>query len=323
MVLVTWSLAFSITQSHLFEPTMTSRLYFIQALSSLHIGTGQGADDIDLPVSRDPVTGHPDIPGSGLKGVLRDELKAADRALTDAALGAEDAQGNDAASAVSFGDGRLVCLPVKSLHGTFAWLASVESIRLLGRALDRCGITKPGDIPTVPRGIALTDESALSGDMKTVIINEFSLSVAEEQTAAVTAWAEWLGSTLFTETADIHAFTARFAIVESLVFDFLCEASLPVAARNRIGPNGIVESGALWYEEYVPSEAIFAGVLTAQHGLGRHSMHKAPALLAHVAGSTGERFLQIGGKATTGRGFVRLSFPKDGPMPETNSPAKP
>ena len=303
---------------------MTSRLYFIQTLSSLHIGTGQGADDIDLPVSRDPVTGYPDIPGSGLKGVLRDELKQADRALTDAALGAEDAQGNDAASAVSFGDGRLVCLPVKSLHGTFAWLASSESLRLLGRALDRCGITKPGDVPALPRcSIALTDESALSGDRNTVVLNEFSLSTADDQTAAVTAWAEWLGSRLFTETADLNAFTARFGVVESSVFDFLCEAALPVAARNRIGPNGIVEAGALWYEEYVPAEAIFAGVLTAQHGLGRHSIHKAPALLAHVAGATSERFLQLGGKATTGRGFVRLSFPKEEAKPATTSPAQP
>jgi CRISPR-associated protein Cmr4 len=302
---------------------MTSRLYFIQTLSSLHIGTGQGADDIDLPVSRDPVTGHPDIPGSGLKGVLRDELQKQDRSLTDAALGNEDAQGNDAASAVSFGDGRLVCLPVKSLHGTFAWLASPESIRLLGRALDRCGVARPAAIPIVPAGIALTDESALSGDGRSVILNEFSLSTADGLSTTVTNWAEWLGSRLFDEHADRDSFSARFAVVESSVFDFLCEASLPVAARNRIGPNGVVEPGALWYEEFVPAEAVFAGVLTAQNGLGRHNAHNDKALLAHVAGATGERFLQLGGKATAGRGFVRLSFPDRITTQATISPAQP
>ena len=52
---------------------MNARLTFIQALSSLHPGTGQGAGVIDLPVAREAATGIPYLPGSSLKGVLRDQ----------------------------------------------------------------------------------------------------------------------------------------------------------------------------------------------------------------------------------------------------------
>ena len=47
--------------------------FLLQAVSPLHAGTGQSADIIDLPIARMKSTGIPFVPGSSLKGVLRDE----------------------------------------------------------------------------------------------------------------------------------------------------------------------------------------------------------------------------------------------------------
>ncbi len=51
---------------------MQARLLFTHALSPLHAGTGQGVGVIDLPIAREKATGLPFLPGSSVKGTLRD-----------------------------------------------------------------------------------------------------------------------------------------------------------------------------------------------------------------------------------------------------------
>ncbi|HFE65914.1 MAG TPA: type III-B CRISPR module RAMP protein Cmr4, partial [Chloroflexi bacterium] len=55
---------------------MQAKLMFLHALSPLHAGTGQGVGAIDLPISREKGTDVPIVPGSSLKGVLRDACGA-------------------------------------------------------------------------------------------------------------------------------------------------------------------------------------------------------------------------------------------------------
>ena len=54
---------------------MNARLLFIYAISPLHAGTGQGVGVIDLPIAREKATGIPFLPGSSVKGTLRDLCK--------------------------------------------------------------------------------------------------------------------------------------------------------------------------------------------------------------------------------------------------------
>lgn len=49
--------------------------FLLQAVSPLHAGTGRSADIIDLPIARMRSTGIPFVPGSSLKGVLRDACR--------------------------------------------------------------------------------------------------------------------------------------------------------------------------------------------------------------------------------------------------------
>ncbi len=51
------------------------RAYILHALSPLHAGTGHSADVIDLPIARMKATGIPFVPGSSIKGTLRDARK--------------------------------------------------------------------------------------------------------------------------------------------------------------------------------------------------------------------------------------------------------
>ena len=54
---------------------MQVRIFHLQNLSALHVGTGQGVGIVDLPIARSKATNLPVVPGSGLKGILRDELQ--------------------------------------------------------------------------------------------------------------------------------------------------------------------------------------------------------------------------------------------------------
>src|SRR5205085_7007457 len=105
---------------------MNARLLFTHALSPLHAGMGQGVGVIDLPIAREKATGIPFLPGSSLKGTLRDAYLS--KCANDEqckqkgykVFGPETTNADAYAGAVQFADQRLLLLPIRSLAGTFA-----------------------------------------------------------------------------------------------------------------------------------------------------------------------------------------------------------
>ena len=102
---------------------MTTRLLFIHALSALHAGTSQGVGVIDLPIARETATGLPYLPGSSIKGTLRDsgDIKDDDKQFL---FGPNTEYASDNAGSAQFADARMLLLPVRSLAGTYAWVTS-------------------------------------------------------------------------------------------------------------------------------------------------------------------------------------------------------
>lgn len=112
---------------------MQAKLYFVHALTPLHAGTGQGVGVIDLPIAREKATGIPYLPGSSVKGVLRDASKSSDSAATIAVFGPETENASAHAGALQVADARLLLLPVRSLRGTYAWVTSPLLLRRFQR----------------------------------------------------------------------------------------------------------------------------------------------------------------------------------------------
>jgi len=50
---------------------MRKEYYLLKVLTPLHIGAGQGLGHVDLPIVREAHTNFPYIPGTSLKGALR------------------------------------------------------------------------------------------------------------------------------------------------------------------------------------------------------------------------------------------------------------
>ena len=295
---------------------MNTRIYWLHTLSPTHVGTGRGAGYIDLPIHRDKITGWPLVPGSSFKGVWADHFRATDdNRRTDPKLGlafgrASDRESNASnAGALVPTDARIVCLPIRSYFGTFAWCTSPLALQLLHRDLSLAGVK---ELPKAPS--ALNEEhvhrttSTKLEDGGRVYFEDLDFTGRECKVA--TAWAERLAAWVFPEEGDPWRarFIERFAVVPDAVFDFLTETGTEVSTRVRIDDaTKTVSGGQLWNEESLPAETILVGLIGCDRPYDRQQTGiTSEGLIQKFA--TDPLLLQIGGKATIGRGRVRCVF---------------
>lgn len=278
------------------------RAYIVHALSPLHAGTGQSQGAIDLPIARLRGTRIPYLPGSSIKGVLRD---AKEGRLQSGDLHREvfgppvDLAQDDArvAGAVSFGDARLLALPVRSYRGTFAWVTSPLLLRLAKRDT---GWSIPVPNVTQPGGARVTTTSVLHANGY-VFLEEVECPVQDQAGAQVDPWAKAIADNLF--HGDDSWFKERFVVVHDETMTYLWECCTQVDARIRLNEDGVVAKGALWYEESLPAESLLLGVAVVT---SRPNRHTPEATLLDACFGQETAGLQFGGKSTVGRGRARL-----------------
>jgi CRISPR-associated protein Cmr4 len=285
---------------------MQTKLLLVHALSPLHAGTGQGVGIIDLPIAREKATGIPFLPGSSIKGVLRD--RCTDLSLRDKVFGPETKNSSMHAGSAQFADARLLLLPVRSLAGTFAWVTSPLLLERFRRDADATRDLRPPTTPTIPSSetscvVAKEGSVLLLTKQPHVVLEDLLLEPIQD--ASVSVWAGWLASHLFpTDSYWQTALTARLCIVSDNVLSFLLQTATEVTARIQLEPDKkTVKTGALWYEEALPSETVLSSLVIASSI--KESNAEATEVLKNVEGLT-EGVLQFGGNATIGRGLCRL-----------------
>ncbi len=296
-----------------------TRIYWIHVISPLHVGSGRGAGYVDLPIMREKVTGWPLVPGSAVKGVLADKYEATpDKRKTDpwivAAFGrsdeAEDRKANS--GSLVFADARIVCLPVRSLYGTFAWCASPAVLRRLRRDFEMAG----AGVADLAADLSVREDGALLPDgTASVLAHDNRLYLEDldfktEASSGAAAWASRLAEWVFPGNDTWQkAFLERFTVLPDNAFNFLSETGTEVNARVRLeDKTKTVASGALWYEEALPAETLLAGIVWCDRVFGNNGIQPAELMDRFCRDTT----LQMGGDATTGKGRVRLVFTKEG-----------
>lgn len=287
-----------------------TRMYWLHALTPVHVGAGRGVRFIDLPVMREKVTRWPVIPGSAVKGVLRDHFATtADPSLHRRAFGEA---GNDGhAGALVFTDARLVAMPVRSLFGTFAYVTSRLSLLRLARDLIEGDSAPPPEPPPGGTAVLLHSSPTQLRDPESDMVYLEDLDFKGENSAAAQSWAEYLAGRLFANDPRWQAvFKERFAIVPDDAFDFLAETGTEVNARVRIDDQRkTVADGHLWYEESLPAETLLAGLVYCDRVPGEPVL-TAEQLLKEFCDKPIQ--CQIGGKASIGKGRVRCLFTREG-----------
>ncbi|HBY95350.1 MAG TPA: type III-B CRISPR module RAMP protein Cmr4 [Chloroflexi bacterium] len=295
---------------------MNARLLFVHALSPLHAGTGQGVGVVDLPIAREKATDLPFLPGSSVKGTLRDACQ--DRKKT-AVFGPDTSNASDHAGSAQFSDQRLLLLPIRSLSGTFAWVTSPYILRRIVRDANDAGATGvPHPVPVpdardkclVPQNdcdICLKDAK----DQVRVYLEDLDLQATTG--SEVTQWADWLKQRIFADSPDWQRMlSGRFCIVHDDVMSFLLETATEITARVKLKPDTKTvdtDVGGLWYEESLPTETVLYGLVVATP-IARTKLTASE--LFQVVEALTQQTLQFGGKATVGRGLCRLQMVKEG-----------
>lgn len=298
---------------------INTRMYWIHAITPLHIGSGRGVGFIDLPIMREKVTSWPLVPGSAVKGVMREhfireftgdkkEMDQDKRKLVDAAFGKWGADIGNAGSLV-LSDARVVCLPVRSLYGTFAFATCPLVLERLKRDLDlTLHESKPIEKSFEDDEIVVTTGSKVERDGK-VLLEDLDFDIITDS-GETNQWAGLLAQFLFADNPAWQGiFKERFAILSNNCFNFLSKTGTEVNARIKINQDKkIVEGGALWYEEALPSETILAGLVWCDKDYSSKGLKEETIIETFCPER--DLNLQIGGKATVGKGRVRCLFTK-------------
>ena len=265
---------------------MTKALYFIDCITNLHVGSGEANYNIiDKEVERDPIDGNPIVHASGMKGALRawaetKNKNGAQKIDIDRVFGAPcKSDAPETAGSHRFFDARLLCRPMRA-YGPAASIkvTTVSTIKSFVNNVKAFGFDVGIDVSELDDS-KLNDfsgaEFLVSFEGVENIEGEKVKKLQETSTGVVKKIKDLLGD--------------EFAIAKT--FDTY---ELPVIARNNL-----TEDSNLWYEEYVPRDSRFYFiVLTEDEEI--------------VAVPSEKEFLQIGGNASIGYGYCRITTAKQG-----------
>jgi len=300
---------------------MQTQIFHLQNLSALHVGTGQGVGVVDLPIARAKSTNLPLIPGSAIKGVLRDEL-AAQKLLQEndiqTLFGPDSALDDAHAGAIAFGDANLLLLPIRSFAGTVAYATCPFILRQYKRDsrtnLEDLQIPQLSDSDdnTVSARVTANSSLMISGTGR-IALEDLDIQAYDNDNTQ--EWANAITESLFPEsTKDYEDWRTqvakRFVILPDDIFSFLADTATEVRTRIRIDrKTRTVQQGALWTEENLPADSVFWGVLGVSQSRKKSDDRSAQDLADLLPKK--EIQIQIGGKHTVGRGFCRLLLTSD------------
>lgn len=150
------------------DPYGTVRgLRSLLAETSVHAGTGAQLGAVNLPIQRERHTGWPTVYGSGLKGVFRDQARAARWADTEitAVFGPETSKPEQGetdrhSGALAISDARLLLFPVRTVGPAFAWVTCPLALARFTRDAMQAGVSNIPqfqEAPTEARAVVSGD----------------------------------------------------------------------------------------------------------------------------------------------------------------------
>ncbi|MCY4674687.1 MAG: type III-B CRISPR module RAMP protein Cmr4 [Bacteroidetes bacterium] len=285
-------------------------ILFIHALTGLHPGGGTALGVIDLPIQRERHTNWPIIPGSSLKGVLRNAFNRETGKDPDVSpevltlFGPPAGSAKDHAGALTLSDARILAFPVRSLSGVFAWVTCPAVLDRLSRDL---AIIDGGSVPEIPEldrnnAHCAPASPLVAGDK--MILEEFEFSVKDSGCAL----AEWIASQVTSDEPTKKRLRSHLAVLNDDDFTHFVSTATEVVARIGLDYRlKTARNSALFYEEYLPPETLLYSLVICQGSYrddyranGRELLEKLQSILLP--------YVQIGGGETVGKGICAIRF---------------
>jgi len=281
---------------------MMARILGLVAETHVHPGAGQSEQAIDLPVARERTTGFPFVPGSSVKGAMRDRAErmfGRDSDEIKRVYGEAEGAGDLVVS-----DARLLLLPVRSLSRAYVWLTCPYLVERLRRDRERSlgdGGPKP-DFGALVRGGEERDARppilCVGGNGEPVFLEERLFRRVGDVPREVV---ELIAPLIAVEEAR-GRLADQIAVVPDGEFVWFARHALPVHAHNVLDDRTKASTN-LWYEESLPPDTLLYVV----------ALFRTEDTARHLDRLFERPWLQLGGNETTGQGWLRVAMVEGGP----------
>ena len=304
---------------------MNTKILTIFTRTPLHVGCGSSVGAVDQPVVRERHTGYPVIPGSSIKGVLADlwreegtDVKVVEKKDKDGNIMSKnlvridggvakklfgdnsEKNGNAASGNLLVGEGKLLAFPVRSAKGGYALVTCPFALSRFKR-----DYAKAKDMP-IPdccddAKVIVSSESCLMFQTEQAVLLESYAFDAEKMTDADVIAKQLLD--LMPTDCVWQDVVKRLVIVSDTTFKRFVTDTCEIAQHNRINDfTGVVDEGALFNQENVPSETMFYSVFNElKEGCIK-------AVEDKLKSDNVNELLQIGADITTGLGWCSIGF---------------
>jgi len=289
----------------------------VYLLTPTHLGSGQAAAAVDLPIIRESHTDYPLLPGTAIKGVLRQHASRTDPEITTTLFGTEPPQSGAPDTratnpgALVFTDGHLLAFPVRSLQAAFYWVTCPWVMERWIRQRKAVGL----DAPELQVSSLAPAATFTPRNNALVLENRLVEGVTEKEDLQAIG-KEWSTLLPANEPQLQERFQSHLVSVPDELFADLVRRTTPVNARIQLTPgkttdkwvdpdNGNKEySGNLWYEETLPPDCLFSTLVTTRDG-SDDPITGITLLFEEVT------VAQIGGNETVGQGLATWTMKGD------------
>lgn len=313
---------------------------FIRNITPMHVGVGSDLGIVDLPIQREKHTGYPKIESSGLKGCIREYFESNikndddwvdvhklfgydDKSLTRYYDDNGESQDVDSskiemfqekkgqfAGAVGFSDARILFFPVKSAKGVFAYVTCLGVLQKFLETVEICDCQALDELSSLIEKLQTLEQSQVYCDKEKLVLDNkvvldeyvYQRSNNDQVNQIFEQFAKIVG------LDDSKA--KNMVIVHDDEFVDFVTMYTEVITRTKISnQTGTVEGGALFNEEYLPSETIMYTLLlmTASFYTEEEKCMTLKEVEERVNEKLkGEIVLQIGSGATIGKGIVKI-----------------
>lgn len=275
---------------------MKNAIIGLLAETSIHPGTEQSTSVIDLPVARERATGYPVIVGSSMKGALRNLAR---QRLGNESEGEQQINKifgeQELAGSVMVSDARLLLLPVRSLTGHFKWVTCPYLLERYLRDRQLVGIPSAVNIPRPNH-----NQAVVAVEQPKLLLEELTFDVEVQDIVAIVDTILPLISHQFVQ----ERLQQQLVILNDNDFKYFTEFALQVNARNVLDQE-TKASKNLWYEETLPPDSLFYGLLMTRHG-SDNPLAQVQAMF------TKHPYIQVGGNETVGQGWCAVALIEGG-----------
>lgn len=271
------------------------RVGYMYSLAPIHCG-GEGDLGNILEIAREVHTNFPYVPGSSLRGSLRDAVEILDPVTAPVLFGKElDKQGQMGVHQVWFGDARLLWIPMRTMsvnnRDVFIWVSCHSLIRDHALVSRQKTEIFPNHAVGSHRGIYSVADAQIQVEL---------LSNEQKQAISLTGWPDSL------KNAVKPTWENNLIVLPDADFQILMEHSLWTQVRNKIQDNkeGVNPEGSaeiFWTDICIPRDTIFYypwGYSLLKDDPIKDKQHD---LLTSVL----QELFQVGGQANVGRGWVQ------------------